>query len=193
MKVSSGILKGRKIKFTPSDKQLRPTSSKVKEAIFDILRQKIDGARFLDLYAGTGAVGFEALSRSASEVSFVEANKKYINNIKLLLEKSGFMGKANVVTKKTLLFIEWAERNHVDFDIIFLDPPYHTDEIVHALIAIGESHILRQDGIVIAEHFTKRKLPEQFGRLQKSKDYTYGDTVLSLYKMAFWDADKHRL
>ena len=74
MKVSSGILKGRKIKFAPSDKQLRPTSSKVKEAIFDILRQKIDGARFLDLYAGTGAVGLEALSRSASEVSFVEAN-----------------------------------------------------------------------------------------------------------------------
>ena len=193
MKVSSGILKGRKIKFALSDKQLRPTSSKVKEAIFDILRQKIDGARFLDLYAGTGAVGFEALSRGASEVSFVEANKNYINNIKLLLEKSGFREKANVVIKKTLLFIEWAEGNHVDFDIIFLDPPYHTDEIVHALFAIGESHILKQDGVVLAEHFTKRKLPEQFGRLQKSKDYTYGDTVLSLYKMAFLDADKHRL
>ncbi len=193
MRVSSGALKGRKIKFVPSGKQLRPTSSKVKEAIFDILRNEIDGARFLDLYAGTGAVGLEALSCGTSEVFFVEENRQYTANLKQIVDKCGFGEKTRIITKKVLPVIKWLEANRIIFDIIFLDPPYHTDEILYALTAVGESHILRENGTVIAEHFTKRQLPEMFGRLQKSKDYTYGDTALSLYKMASLDADKHGL
>ncbi len=163
---------------------LRPTTSKVREALFNILRDKISGASFLDLYAGTGAIGFDALSRGASEVVFLEENKSYTKKIKQLAEKYGFTEKINIVTKKVLPFIRGAEANQSLFDIIFLDPPYHTDEIIYALSAIGKSNILKQKGIVIAEHFKKRQLPERFDKLQKIKDYKYGDTVLSFYKIS---------
>jgi 16S rRNA (guanine(966)-N(2))-methyltransferase RsmD len=163
--------------------RLRPTTSKVREALFDILREEVKGARFLDLYAGTGAIGLEALNRGASEVFFVEANKNYIKNIKQVVEKKGLSEKTNIFKKTALSFIKWAKANHLFFDIIFMDPPYHTDEIIYALNAIDSSKILREEGIVIAEHFKKRHLPEKMENLQKIRDYSYGDTVLSLYKI----------
>jgi len=160
---------------------LRPTTSKVREALFNILQDKIIGASFLDLYAGTGAVGIDALRHGAREVVFVEENKSYTKKIKQFAEKYGFAEKISIATKKVLSFIREAEVNRLFFDIIFLDPPYHTDEIIYALSMIGRSHILKQEGVVIAEHFKKRQLPERFDKLQKVKDYKYGDTVLSLY------------
>lgn len=182
MRVSSGVLKGRRIKIITSRKRLRPTTSKVKEALFDILSQEIKESHFLDLYAGTGAIGLEALSRGASEVVFVEANRDYTKNINQPIKKFHLTEKAKIITKKILSFIEWAEANQLSFDIIFMDPPYHTDEIIYALSAIGKSHILREKGTVIAEHFKKRQLPDRFDKLHKIKEYNYGDTVLSLYK-----------
>jgi 16S rRNA (guanine(966)-N(2))-methyltransferase RsmD len=184
MRISSGAIKGRKVKFTPHQKTLRPTTSKVREAIFDILGMRIEGASFLDLYAGTGAVGLEALSRGASKVVFVEADRGYAQNISKLIEMWGIAGKADIVTKKASAFIKWAEENSISFDMIFLDPPYHADEIISILSAIGELHILNQNGVVIAEHFTKKQLPDNFNRLQRVKDYKYGDTVLSVYKVS---------
>lgn len=163
-------------------KKLRPTTGKVREALFDILRGRIDNASFLDLYAGTGAVGVEALKEGASEAVFVETGKSCTKDINQFIQKSGFTERARIVTKKVLPFIEWAELKGVSFDIIFLDPPYHTDEILYALSAIGKSNILKQKGLVVAEHFTKIQLPERFDKLEKIKDYNYGDTVLSIYK-----------
>jgi 16S rRNA (guanine(966)-N(2))-methyltransferase RsmD len=163
-------------------KALRPTTGKVREALFNILRGKIENTCFLDLYAGTGAVGIEALKQGASEVTFVEASKSCAKNISEGLNKFRFTVRARVITKKALSFIEWAEINRMTFDIIFLDPPYHKDEILQALSAIGELNILKDNGIVIAEHFTKKQLPDEFNNLQKVKDYNYGDTVLSFYK-----------
>jgi 16S rRNA (guanine(966)-N(2))-methyltransferase RsmD len=178
MKVINRVTKG----GVSRQKSLRPTTGKVKEALFNILRGKIENTRFLDLYAGTGAVGMEALRQGASEVVFVEANKGYTKNINQLIKKFGFTEKANIMTKKVLSFIKWAELRQMTFDIIFLDPPYHTDEVIHVLSEIDKSHILRQEGIVIAEHFVKRRLPERFDKLQRIKDYKYGDTVLSFYR-----------
>ncbi len=163
-------------------KRLRPTTGKVREALFDILRGSIKDVRFLDLYAGTGAIGMEALRQGASEVVFVEANKNYTKDIHRSLQRSGLSERASIFNKKALSFIEWAEANRSTFDIIFLDPPYHTDEVIKALDAIDKSNILREDGIVIAEHFFKRHIPERFRRLHKIRDYRYGDTFLSLYK-----------
>jgi len=163
-------------------KSLRPTTGKVREALFNILRGKINNARFLDLYAGTGAIGIEALRRGASEVVFVEISRGYTKNINQLLKKFGFTERASIIPKKVLSFIKWAEVKQLTFDIIFLDPPYHTEEIIHALSAIGRSNIAKEGGLVIAEHFVKRQLPERFGELQKIRDYNYGDTILSVYK-----------
>jgi 16S rRNA (guanine(966)-N(2))-methyltransferase RsmD len=172
-----------KVNSKTSKKQriLRPTTGKVREALFNILRSKIEKARFLDLYAGTGSIGMSAINQGASEVVFVEEGKSNIKKINQLVNKYRISEKTTVVTKKVLSFIEWAELNQSTFDIIFLDPPYHTDEIFHALSAIGRSNILDTDGIVIAEHFTKKKLPDKVEKLQKTTYYKYGDTLLSFY------------
>ena len=162
-------------------KTLRPTSNKVREALFNILRGKILNACFLDLYAGTGAVGAAALNEGASMVVFVESVKGYSCKIESLVKKFDFAGKTSIITKKVLPFIDWAELKGLAFDIIFLDPPYHTDEIIRALTAIDKSHILDNNGIVIAEHFVKKQLPDRFDKLKKIKEYNYGDTVLSFY------------
>ena len=163
------------------EKRLRPTTNKVREALFNILREKIINAGFLDLYAGTGAVGIAALKEGASEVVFVESVRSYAGEIEVLLKKFDFAGEASIMTKKALPFVDWAEARGLSFDIIFLDPPYHTDEIIRALTGIGKSRILANDGIVIAEHFAKKQLPDRFDKLRKIKDYNYGDTVLSFY------------
>jgi len=160
---------------------LRPTTGKVREALFDILRGRMEGARFLDLYAGTGTVGIAALKEGAAEAVFVESSRESIKKISQLTQKSGLAEKTKIITKKVLPFIEWAEENGLTFDIIFLDPPYHTDEVFSALSAIGKSDILEKEGIVISEHFKKRQLPDRFGKLHKLREYKYGDSVLSLY------------
>jgi 16S rRNA (guanine(966)-N(2))-methyltransferase RsmD len=165
-------------------KTLRPTTGKVREALFNILKDRIEGSRFLDLYAGTGAVGLEALRRGASEVVFVEAGRGYTQKIRALIEKRNFSDRASIVTKKALPFVEWAELYRMTFDIVFLDPPYHTDEIIHVLSSIGRSHIMEHKALVVAEHFKKIQLPDQCGKLVKMKDYHYGDTVLTFYEMS---------
>ncbi len=162
-------------------KNLRPTTGKVREALFNILRSSARNARFLDLYAGTGAVGIKALTEGASEAVFVEKNRECIKKIDKYIKKLGFSEKTNIVNRNVLSFIERAEMNNRTYDIIFLDPPYHEDEILQALSAIDKSAILGDNGIVIAEHFAKRQLPEKFDNLCKSRDYIYGDTVLSFY------------
>jgi len=169
-------------KTAHTHKDLRPTSNKVREALFDILRGSIENTRFLDLFAGTGAVGLDALKEGAAEVTFVEGNKRYSRNISDLIRKNHFEERADAVNKKVLTFIEGAELESMTFDIIFLDPPYHSEDITYALKAIDLYGILDHEGTVIAEHFSKRDLPEQFGSLKKIKDYHYGDTVLSFYK-----------
>jgi len=162
-------------------KSLRPTTNKVREALFDILREEIRDASFLDLYSGTGNVGLDALKQGASDAMLVEVSKTSCKGIGKLAQKFHLSQQVKICTKKVLSFIEWAELNQLAFDIIFLDPPYHTDEIDHALSAIDRSTILRDNGMVIAEHFIKRELPERLKTLEKKKAYHYGDTVLTFY------------
>ena len=165
-------------------KSLRPTAGKVKEALFNILRARINNTCFLDLYAGTGAVGLEALKQGASETVFVEAAGRYAKKINTLVKSSGLSGRARIIEKNVISFIEWAGMNNMTFDIIFLDPPYHTDEISNALKAVGVSNILNREGLLIAEHFIKKQLPDESGLLHKVKEYRYGDTILSLYQVS---------
>lgn len=165
-------------------KSLRPTSNRVREALFDIIRSRVENARFLDLYAGTGAIGFAAIKEGASEVFFVELAKKNVVEINKAIEKKELSGQTKVISRKVSSFIEWAEEEGLRFDIIFLDPPYHTDEIMKAMSAVGRSGILKENGVVIAEHFIKMELPQSFMKLEKTKEYNYGDTVLSFYKIS---------
>jgi 16S rRNA (guanine966-N2)-methyltransferase len=170
------------MKKSKPQKSVRPTTSKAREALFDILRSRIKNARFLDLYAGTGAVGIEALKEGASEVVFVEGSRTNLKKLNETISRYNVEEKSRVIIKKALSFIETAEQDDQLFDIIFLDPPYHSDEVDLAMSTIGSSSILDAEGTVIAEHFKKKRLSDRFNNLKKTKEYNYGDTVFTFYK-----------
>jgi 16S rRNA (guanine(966)-N(2))-methyltransferase RsmD len=188
MRISAGNLKGRKINFreaqTTAAKQdtLRPTSSKVRESIFNIIGALISDSQFVDLYAGTGAVGIEALSRGASAVSFVEADRKRAEQIENTLKDCGYSSKADIIRGEASAFIAKAVKEGLKFDIVFLDPSYHGGELEAALLLLAEGTLLNDDGILIAEHASKKKLPDEIGKLAKRKAYKYGDTMLTLFR-----------
>jgi 16S rRNA (guanine966-N2)-methyltransferase len=189
MRITGGAAKGRRIGFKKSfsqkdrDGELRPTSSKVREAVFDILCDRISGSSFLDIYAGTGAVGIEALSRGAARVVFVESSRTRTRMIDSLLLRYGLKGHAVVVSARAVDFVRNGTPNGYVSDIIFLDPPYGSDELQRVLPLIGEGHILNSGGIVLAEHSSKLLLPKGVGILKKTRHYRYGDTALTLYRM----------
>jgi 16S rRNA (guanine966-N2)-methyltransferase len=178
MRVISGKAKGRKLKVPKTDK-VRPTQDKVKEALFNIL-QDVRNLKILDLYAGAGAIGIEALSRGANEVVFIEQRPKLVHeNLELTGLPGGRVYGTTVATALKVL-----NKHSEKFDIIFLDPPYDTDEALVTLNNISAFDILTPQGLVIAEHRMQKQLPETIGGLQRSDQRKYGQTVLSFYKMS---------
>ncbi|MFZ5998560.1 MAG: 16S rRNA (guanine(966)-N(2))-methyltransferase RsmD [Nitrospirota bacterium] len=186
MRISGGSAKGRKVGFKRAFRQkdesdeLRPTSAKVREAIFNILRDQITNAVVLDLYAGTGAVGIEALSRGAGRVVFVEHNSQRVSIIKDLTERFGFKDRGVVIKERADLFLK---RTEYIFDIIFVDPPYRSEELATVLPLIDARNVLSDHGVLIAEHHAKKRLPASIGNLRLKKVYKYGDTSLSVYRV----------
>jgi 16S rRNA (guanine966-N2)-methyltransferase len=187
MKISGGTAKGRRTASkklftkTLAGERVRPTSSKVREALFDIVRNRIEGARFVDLYAGTGTVGLEALSRGAGYAFFVEPNELLVVMINKALQDIGFLDRAAVLKGRADEFFEKAALRNERFDIFFIDPPYQSSEIETILPAIGEKEFLEEDGIVIVEHFFKKAVPDRAGPLRVNRTYRYGDTMLTTY------------
>jgi len=180
VRIIGGALKGRS--FGVSKRSgLRPTSSKVREAIFDILGPKIEGSVFIDLYAGTGAVGMEAMSRGAKKVYFVESDRRTSDELENLLEGCGCRAVAEIVRKKAVQFIRYAKETGLKADIVFLDPPYYTGQLDEALKELSDGVMIEQEGIILAEHHSKKALPEEIGILGLKKTYKYGDSSLSLY------------
>jgi 16S rRNA (guanine(966)-N(2))-methyltransferase RsmD len=188
MRISGGCAKGRRTATkklfarASSGGRLRPTSAKVREALFDILRDQIEGALFVDLYAGTGTVGFESLSRGAAEAVFVEPDPVMTDTMKRNAVAFGFSQHVRIFRGRAFDFLARASSSHEHYDIFFIDPPYQSEEIEKVLPILGEGGILREGGVVIVEHFFKKELPEQVGFLALQKRYRYGDTMLSLYK-----------
>ncbi len=177
MRVTGGIGRGRRLS-APSGERLRPTSDKVKQALFNIMGEKVAGAAFLDLYAGAGGIGVEALSRGASHVVFVDVSGDSLKFVRQNLEKTGFARNAEVIQADALSFLE---RPSGPYDIIFLDPPY-VQELLSLLIRVSAAEIMKPDGLVIAEHFKKQRSPEEAGGLALFRTAQYGDTVLAFYK-----------
>lgn len=188
MRISGGTAKGRRtatqklLAKTPAGERLRPTSAKVREALFDILRTEIEGSSFVDLYAGSGTVGLEALSRGAGQTVFVEPDALRLGTIKRNADEFGFHEKVLVFKGKAEEFLRRIPAGKESFDIFFVDPPYDSEEIEKILPMIDKKNLLRNDGIIIVEHFFKKKLPEAVGKLKVERSYRYGDTMLTLYK-----------
>jgi len=177
MRIITGKYKGRTIKMPPG---IRPTQNKVRKAIFDILGG-IEGLSFLELFAGSGAVGIEALSCGAGEVVFVEKDRKCVEKIK---ENLGVISLSRylVISSDTCQAIKDLSKKRRKFNLIFLDPPYYQDLAKKTLQTIAGCDILARNGFVIAQHFKKDNLPEAEGDLSLFKQARYGDTLLSFYR-----------
>ncbi len=177
MRVTGGRERGRRLK-APAGSRVRPTSDKVKQALFNILGERVAGAVFLDLYAGAGGIGLEALSRGAGRVVFVDASRGSLDVVRHNRDILGFVDKAQVVFSKAEAFLK---KPSGPFDIVFLDPPY-AEEIKPLLELISKAGMLKPDAIVIAEHFKKQPSPESAGGLVLYREAKYGDTILAFYQ-----------
>lgn len=178
MRIISGSMRGRKL-HAPPGLDVRPTSDKVKEALFNILSDRIEGASFLDLYAGTGSVGIEALSRGARAVVFVEKSKRHIGFLKKNLSLTSLEPRSIIFGMEATEFLR--KKRAGPFDFIFIDPPYEGEEIEKTLPLLGEGDMITDNSTVIIQHFHKKALPDQIGQLSFLKRYKYGETVLSFY------------
>jgi len=179
MRITGGSGRGRKL-TVPAGDRVRPTSDKVKQALFNILGEQVRGARFLDLFAGAGGIGLEALSRDAGQVVFVESARESLSAIRRNIESLGCTDRALVIASKAESFLK---RPSGPYEIIFLDPPYRR-ELEPLLRLIAGSGIVKPGGLVIAEHFKKQPSPEHAGNLERYREAVYGDTVLAFYRDA---------
>ena len=183
MRIIAGKYRGRRLKSPPSS-QTRPTSDRLRETLFNIIAPRIEGARFLDLCAGTGAVGIEALSRGAAHVTFVDQSRKMCEliaaNLGLLnIDESEF----EIVTADSFDFLRKRKHKHPLLDIIFFDPPYAGD-YGRTLNVIAEEarQLLSEDGVVVVEHAKRRELRPECEALKRYRTLKQGDSVLSFYK-----------
>ncbi len=170
MRIIAGKYRGRQLKSPPSA-QTRPTSDRLRETLFNVLAPRIEGARFLDLCAGTGAVGIEALSRGAEHVTFVDQSRKMCGLIEANTSALGIDAKEfEIVNADASEYLRrHAKKEREPFDIIFFDPPYAADyEAVLNLIAeIREATVDCGRRLVIVEHHKKKDLPDEFGALSR--------------------------
>ncbi len=185
MRVISGKAKGKKLKAPNLSRgqRIRPLTDQAKEALFNILGEKVPDSYFLDLFAGTGAVGIEALSRGAKIAIFIELNKRIVSTIRQNLAATELDPSAEVYSLDVLRAIKVLDRKGAKFDIIFLGAPYGSPILEEALERLSASGLVKDDALVVAEHRAKHEISENFGNLIKFRDSRYGDTVLSFYKL----------
>ena len=177
MRVITGTARGAKLR-TLEGLETRPTSDRVKEAIFNIIQFDIAGRRVLDLFAGSGQLAIEALSRGASYGVLVDQNTQAVKIAKENLKKTRFDQRAEVIHAD---YMQYLSTCHDRFDIIFLDPPYAETFLEKSLQIISEIDILSEGGIIICERPRDKVLPAAVGGLICSRDYLYGKTAVNLY------------
>ena len=178
MRVITGKARGVQLK-TPDDMTTRPTSDRVKEALFSIIQFEIPTASVLDLFGGTGQLGIEALSRGAKSAVFVDAGEPACRLIKENLRRTKLESDAKVVRAD---YMDYLKRCREKFDIIFLDPPYAEVFLENALKCIAEIDILQSGGIIVTERPLGKDLPWELEGFTRSKDYKYGNTILTIYR-----------
>ena len=182
MRIIAGSQKGRRL-LSPTTGAVRPTSGRVKEALFSILQDRIGGATMLELFAGTGAIGIEALSRGAAHVTFVESHLTSLRLLKANLNQCRFSENIEIYPGETRAFVQHAARHGLAFDVIFADPPYRDDSTNTLLPLLGQSAMILPHTVVILEHPTKHQIPPQVGPLNRVRQYRYGDSSLSLFRL----------
>jgi 16S rRNA (guanine966-N2)-methyltransferase len=190
MRVIAGVHRGRRL-LGPKGQAIRPTSDRVKEALFSILGERTMGARFLDLYAGTGSIGIEALSRGAAHVTFVEADRAALRLLRSNLQQCGFeAAAARIYSCDVSHFFRREMDPFLVYDIAFCDPPYRSTPDLIAVMNEWDRQWLTDDAVVILEHGRKAQVPSAIGPLLQVKRYDYGDTTLTRFELTSKDSQR---
>lgn len=190
MRITGGTARNRRLKAPGPGKKnsIRPTSDRVREALFSILGNKVAGARILDLFSGTGSLGLEALSRGAASAIFVDSRPEALDFIRMNLQACFRDAEAKIIRlnlSKPSAYSSLIKKVSMDdglFDIIFLDPPYEKKLAELTLTMVEKTGLLHPDGYVIAEERAKVSLPEQIGSISLLESRRYGDTGIWLYQ-----------
>ncbi|MGG2014360.1 16S rRNA (guanine(966)-N(2))-methyltransferase RsmD [Bacillus sp. S10(2024)] len=181
MRVVSGKCKGHPLKAVPGN-TTRPTTDKVKESIFNIIGPYFDGGLALDLFGGSGGLGIEALSRGIDKAIFVDRDGKAIKVIYQNLESCKLEAQAEVYRNDAERAVKALMKREISFDLVLLDPPYKDQKIISLISIMDQHNLLKEDGIIMAEHGVDIDLPETIGRLVKVRAENYGITAISIYK-----------
>ncbi len=180
MRVIAGRWRGTRLLFR-GQKGVRPSTDRVKETLFNILAPWLPGARVLDLFAGTGSWGIEALSRGCREVIFVEKSRRMAENLRENLEKIGHPPAAKLVVSDAIRFLEQVAPKEAPFDLILADPPYRFNLGTRLLLVLSGKEILSQEGIFVLKHGSREKIdvPRPFERFREK---LFGETQVSFYR-----------
>ena len=176
MRVITGIARGRKLKVLEGD-SVRPTTDKVKESVFSAIQFDIEGRRVLDLFAGSGQLGIEAISRGAEKVTFIDNFDDSLNVVRENIANLDFSEFVNIMKSDYASYLLMTPDR---FDIAFLDPPYNKGILQNALEIIPR--VMNEYGIVVCEHPVKEVLPEQVDRFKIHKTYKYGKIAVTIYR-----------
>jgi 16S rRNA (guanine(966)-N(2))-methyltransferase RsmD len=181
MRVIGGNARGRRLKV-PRGRSLRPTAARVKEALFDILPHDLSGLRVLDLFAGTGNVTIEALSRGAEAATLVDASVESGRAIRDNLRRLGLSDRAHLLIAPVERALRQLARRHETFELIFVDPPYGRRLVERTFKIIAQGDILCDSGVAVAEHGVRDHVADRFGELALRDRRRYGDTMLSFFE-----------
>jgi 16S rRNA (guanine(966)-N(2))-methyltransferase RsmD len=183
MRIIAGRFRSRALE-APAGLATRPSSDRLRETLFNVLAPRIEGAAFLDLYAGSGAVGIEAISRGAAQVTFVERAPAALKVLRANLARLGLTEGFRIHTGSVVSFLRKAPAGVAAFDVVFLDPPYDAAEEYGAALGLlggASAGLLASGAVVIAEHRRKQRLEERFCEVKRTRLLEQGDAALSFY------------
>jgi 16S rRNA (guanine(966)-N(2))-methyltransferase RsmD len=187
VRIIAGEFKGRRL-HTPRGLTTRPTADQVRIALMDTLAPRLPGARLLDLFAGAGGVGLEALSRGAAHATFVEQDARAVAALRRNVETLGVGARARVLALDALRALARLEAEGAHFDIVFLDPPYDTELTAAALTRLGAGRVAAPGAIVVAQHLTKHAPAAEIGALVAYRARRFGETTLTFFRTREYDS-----
>jgi 16S rRNA (guanine966-N2)-methyltransferase len=182
VRVITGSAKGRPLK-TVKGREVRPTADRVKESLFNVIGARVIDARFLDLFAGSGNVGIEALSRGAAAATFVDLQTAHLKIVEENLRYTNLIDRAELLRRDARAALVDLGKRGRTYDLIFVDPPYGQDLCPAALTGIVANGVLADDGWVICEHHGKDPMPPAVGSLIRFRELSFGETAISLYRV----------
>jgi 16S rRNA (guanine966-N2)-methyltransferase len=181
MRIVAGELRGRRLR-APSGLATRPTSDRLREALFNILGAEVAGSRFLDLFAGSGAIGLEAVSRGADTVVAVEQSRRALAVLGDNVERCGVRGRLRVIPKEVATALKTLAEEGAAFDIVFVDPPYEADQYARVMPLLESLDLVAPDGLVVVERDARRRIAGEFGALRAYREVTHGGSTLMFFR-----------